>query len=665
MAHKPTFPVIRAAFGIAALVAIVILVNWLVALLPYGNRGHDFTENKAHTLSEGTRAILKGLDTPVVIRYYATRKSKYMPEQVRLHMRRVDDMLREYANLAGGNLRVEFLDPEPDTDAEDSANLDGVEGQRFNNENLYLGLAVSCLDRSAVLPFLDPRDETMLEYHLTKAIDEVTTPVKPVIGLMSALDLKGAPAMMPGQQPSRPWIFYQQLKQSFEVRELPMDTAVIDPAEIKVLLLFHPAGITPEAEFAIDQYLLGGGTVVACVDSFSLAAESTGGGNPMMGMGGTPPRSNLPNLFAAWGVKFEDSQTLADPTFKTPMRTRDNQATDAITVLTLPKAAMPQEDNVITRDLDSIMMVLPGAFTKTGTGGVNIDTLVASTTDAGFVDSMRASRLDPTLIRSLKPSGTAYDLVSHLHGTFKTAFPEGKPGEPKDDADAAKPDAADSPSSDTAGGETKEVDDKAADAAADQQEKPAKPAWLKNSAKPGNVFLIADVDMFWDHFAYNMQLIQLGVATPANGNPSLIMNLLDQACGSVHLIGSRSRAAVRRPFTKIQEMESALDKEIADKINEFQKEVDDANARLSELQSQRSGGNELFLSPEQEDEIQKLRKTSVEKRKEIREMEKDLRRQKDRLTARITLWNVLGMPAFIILFGLGLYIARRSSTRAR
>ena len=126
---KTTHPVTRAAFGIAALVAIALLANWLVALTPFGNRGADFTENKVHTLSQGTRAILKELDTPVVIRYYASRNTDYMPEELKLHMRRVDDLLKEYESIADGDLRVEHLDPEPDTDAEDSANLDGINGQ--------------------------------------------------------------------------------------------------------------------------------------------------------------------------------------------------------------------------------------------------------------------------------------------------------------------------------------------------------------------------------------------------------------------------------------------------------------------------------------------------------------------------------------------------------
>ena len=108
-----------------------------------------------------------------------------------------------------------------------------------------------------------------------KAIAEVSAPSKPKIGILSALDLKGAPAMMPGQQPTRPWVIYQQLKQSFDLVDVPMENPTLDPKELKVLLLFHPAGITPQAEFAIDQYLLGGGTVVACLDAYSVAAQMT------------------------------------------------------------------------------------------------------------------------------------------------------------------------------------------------------------------------------------------------------------------------------------------------------------------------------------------------------------------------------------------------------
>lgn len=629
---KTTHPVTRAAFGVAALVAIALLANWLVSITPLGNRGADFTENKVHTVSSGTRAILTELDTPVVIRYYASRNTDYMPEELKLHMRRVDDLLKEYASLSKGKLRIDNLDPEPDTDAEDSANLDGINGQRMDDQNLYFGLAISCLDKTSVIPFLNPRDETMLEYHISKAIGEVTTPTKPKIGLMSALDLKGAPAMMPGQPPTPGWVIYEQLKQSFDVVDISMEAATIDPKEIKVLLLFHPAGITPEAEFSVDQYLLKGGTVVACLDPYSVAAQMTGGGNPMMGQQGNPTTSTLPTLLSAWGVSFESNQVLADPALATKL----GGDRLGLAVLTLGKDSMPQKDNVITKDLGSVTLFLPGAFTQTGAGGITANSLIKSTTQAGFVDAVRASQLDPAIGRTLKSNGTAYDLVTHLTGNFKTAFPEGKP----------KP----------AAGDTAPPADKDA----------PKPDSLKEATSPGNVFLIGDIDAFYDRFAYNVQNFGgTQMASPSNGNASLLFNLLDQATGSKHLIGSRSRSAIRRPFTVVQEMEANFSKTVGVKIEEFQTKQKAAQQKLTQLQSQKSGGSELYLSPAQEEEIKKLRAEQVEYAKLIREQEKDLRRQKDKLAARITLLNVAAMPALVVIIGLVLFIKRRRSTQAR
>ncbi|MEY5020307.1 MAG: hypothetical protein RLZ22_1395, partial [Verrucomicrobiota bacterium] len=589
----------------------------------------DFTEKQIHTLSDGTRAILSEIGAPVVIRYYASRNTDYMPEEIKLHMRRVDDLLKEYASLSKGKLRIENLDPQPDTDAEDSANLDGINGQRMDDQNLYFGLAVSCLDKNSVIPFIDPRQETMLEYQLSKAIAEVSAPSKPKIGIMSALTMQGEPAGMPGQRPTPAWVIYQQLKQSFDIEDIPMTTTTIDPKSIKVLLLFHPAGITPEAEFAVDQYLLGGGTVVACLDSFSIAAQMAGGGNPMMGMPGTPTSSTLPTLLKSWGVSFESAKVLADPTYSTRMA----GDRDALAVLTLTKDAMPQADSVITKDLDSVTLFLPGAFTINATDGIKASSLIKSSTGSGFVDSTRASQLDPSLNTSFRPSGTAYDLVTYLSGNFKTAFPDGKP-QGASPADANKPEAS-----------------------ANQ---------LKQSASTGHVFLIADVDAFYDRFAYNLQnFAGVQMASPINGNASLLFNLLDQATGSKYLIGSRSRSAIRRPFTVVQKMEAEFNQQVGTKIEEFQEKQKAAQQKLSDLQAQKSRGSELYLSPEQEAEIRKLRKEQVEYSKLIREQEKDLRRQKDKLAGRITLLNVGVMPMLVTLFGLGLFVQRRRSTRAR
>lgn len=626
-------PIARATFGIIALVAIAVLANWLISLTPYGNRGADFTENKIHTLSDGTKSILAELDTPVVIRYYATRSSDYMPEQLKVHLRRVDNLLKEYSNLSNGKLRIENLDPQPDTDAEDSANLDEISGQRINEDNLYLGMAISALDKKVVLPFLNPNEETMLEYHISKAIAEVTTPVKPVIGVISGIDLIGAPGMMPGQQGQQPWVIYQQLKQSFELKDLGMATEKIDPDDIKVLLVFHPAEISPQTEYAIDQYLLSGGTVVACLDAHSVAAQMTGGGNPMLGQPGTPTSSTLPTLLPAWGVKFNSQQVLADPVHYTSF----GDGRGSVSVLNLPQKAMPQKDSIITKTLESVTLYLTGAFEITGNAGISANSLVRSSEMAGFVDPIKASQLDPSIEKNIKAEGKAFDLVTFLSGNFKTAFPDGKPKNETPEAPA---------------------EDKPKDAPKEES--------LKEAVKPGNVFLVADIDAFYDRFAYNVQNFGgMQMATPTNGNSVLLFNIIDQAVGSKYLIGSRSRAAASRPFTVVREMEDKFKEQVGKKVEDFEKKREEAQAKLQELQAQKARGKELYLSPEQEAEIEKLTQQQVAYSRLIREQEKDLRRKKDRLAGNITLLNVAVVPIMVILFGLLLHFIRRSSTRAR
>ncbi len=624
---KITHPVTRASFGVAALVAIALLANWLILLTPLASRGIDFTEKKIHTLSDGTKTILGELDAPVVIRYYATRGTDFMPEAMKLHMRRVDDLLKEYVSLADGNLRVEYLDPQPDTEEEDSANLDGINGQRFDNENLYFGLAISCLDKTEVIPFLNPNEETMLEYQLSSRIAEVSTAIKPKIGLMSGINIRGSTGNpMMGTRATAPWIIHQQMSRAFDLVDIPLMAPKIDPDEIKVLFVFHPAGISPAAEYAIDQYLLKGGTVIACLDAYSIAAQMQGGGNPMMGTGGAST-STLPKLLNAWGVEFESGLVLADPTLQS---TFDDGRTGTA-VLSLSNDNMPQKDSIVTRFLENVVLYLPGGFSKTSKCKVHYESLIQSTDTAGYVDSAKAARLE-TVAEDVKAGGKRVDLAVRLYGKFKTAFPAGNPIPP----------------------------------AADETKEKSPDKSLKQSAADGNVFLIADIDAFWNQFAYIIQNIAgTPFAEAANNNSSLLLNLLDHAVGSKHLIGSRSRAAARRPFTTIQEMEKNFDKVEGAKRDELDDKIMKLQQKFNDLNTQRDRGNALNLEREKEKQRKKYAEEIAEFQKQKRELEKDLQKRKDDLAGRITLLNVGVMPAFVILFGLGLYLQRRSSTGAR
>src|ERR1700756_4672776 len=128
--------------GVAILLVILIAFNALTATV---KQRIDLTKEKAYTLSDGTRAILAKLDTPVKLRFYYSSSEEIPSDAIFLktYAQHVKDLLDEYKQASKGKLIIEQYDPKPDSDAEDSARLDGVEGQLLpSGEKFYLGLSV-------------------------------------------------------------------------------------------------------------------------------------------------------------------------------------------------------------------------------------------------------------------------------------------------------------------------------------------------------------------------------------------------------------------------------------------------------------------------------------------------------------------------------------------
>src|SRR5229473_8549554 len=162
MKKKTLETILYSIGGVAAMAIILIAFNVLAGAL---KERVDLTKERAFTLSPGTRAILSKLDTPVKIRFYCTQAEPSAETvYLRTYAKHVEDLLGEYKQAAKGKLTIEKYDPQPDSDAEDSARLDGVEGQMLRNgEKFYLGLAVSVVgEEKQSLPFLDPNRERLL-----------------------------------------------------------------------------------------------------------------------------------------------------------------------------------------------------------------------------------------------------------------------------------------------------------------------------------------------------------------------------------------------------------------------------------------------------------------------------------------------------------------------
>ncbi len=633
-------------FPVAAVVAVLIILIAVNVLGGFLKVRGDLTENKLYTLSPGTKKILDKLDTPVEIRFYYSRDNTSMPVPLRTYAQEIEDLLSEYQQASHGKIQVVKLDPKPDSDAEDSARLDGVQGQTTANnltgDKIYLGLAVSCLDAKTQISFLSPERETLLEYDISRAVSSVVNPKKVVIGVMSALPVLGREAtpmmMMQRQRGSDPWVFIQELKENYTVREVPISAEKIDD-DISVLLVVYPKGITESAQFAIDQFMLRGGKMVGLLDPFSFVDSQLSGQQGMMR--GETYSANLDKLVKAWGLEFTANQIVADPNLATKIQRQNSSVDSDITVLSINGDNINKSDPLGASTTD-LLFPFAGAFSGTPASGLKEEVLVSSSPQAGLVDASTVMMGGEGARKFYKPGNTALPLAIRLSGKFTTAFPNGKPAAAPTPTPTPVPNASPTPSATPT------------------------PVPLKEATNDGVVVLVGDSDFAYDQIAGQaQQVLNQVVFRPNNGNLSLIESSVELLAGDSDLISIRSRASANRPFVVVNKMEASAQEKYQGKIDELETGLTQARQKLSELQSAKQADQKSVLSPEQQAEIKKFQENEAQIDKQLKQVRKELRQEIDSLQNWLKWLNIALMPLVVTCVGLGLAFFKKRSRAAR
>ena len=608
--------------GLIALFLLLVAGNYLASRAAVRA---DLTDGRIYTLSEGTKKILAKLDAPVKVRLYISQGDNAMPVQLKSFAQRVDDLLREFKAVAGSNLVIEKYNPKPDSDEEDSAQLDGIEPQTLTTgEQFHLGLTVSRLDRKQAIPAINPQRERLLEYDLIRAIARVANAERPVLGVMSALPIMGAPFnMMSRQPPTEAWVLAGELKRDFDLKTVSLDSDAIDPA-IKTLLLIHPRDISERTEYALDQFVLRGGKLIAFVDPHMYFDQQP---NPMMPMAqGQAGQSSLPRLFKAWGVNMEGGKVLADVTYASGAGQRATP-----TILTLNRTAMNRDD-IATSQIDTLLLAFTGAFDIKPAAGLKVSELLKSSQTNMFVDSIVASLSGDIALKGFVSSNQSRPLAVRIAGRFKTAFPEGAP-------------AASAPGAD----------------GKDAAKAAAGPAQIKDGAADNSVVLVADADMLADGAAVEIQnIFGQRVVVPSNGNLAFAQGLVEQATAGDDLSTLRSRTSSFRPLTVVRQMETEAQRQYFGKIKAMEDDVQLTTEKMQKLQKPTGDAKSAqILTAEQQGELDRFKKRLLETRRELKVLRKDLRQDAEALQFWTKVANIAVVPALVALFGIGLAVIRQ------
>lgn len=617
----------------------------------------DLTENKLHTISDGSKNIVTSLEKPIELNFFfSNEQTKNIPE-LRNYARRVEDLLNEYVLLGGGKVKLNTIDPEPFSEDEDKAAAFGLQAipVAAAGDSIYFGLAAANeAGDQEVIEFFHPEKEEFLEYEVSQIIYRLSDPDPVVVGLMSSLPLQGG-FNMAARAPTPPWMIMNYIEEMYEVRTVNESAEAIED-DIDVLMLVHPKSLSEQAEYAIDQFVLRGGRLMVFVDPVAEMDQ----GNGIMGVS-EEQDSKLPKLFKQWGVELVEGQVLGDAKHAMQVNAGGYRPVTHLGLLNYGVDNLAA-DSIVANKLQAINLASTGVIKRLEDSTTEFMPLISSSDVTMLLDAEKFQMLrDPSILfDEFKPTGEIFTVAAQLSGTVSSAFPDGKPAKPDE---SEENEIADSDSS-------SENEDSIEDSTEDSVESTTDPIkssdeHLSKSSSPINVIIFADTDILSDRLWVRIQeFFGQRIPVPWANNAELISNALDTLSGSSDLISVRSRGRYSRPFTLVQTLQKEAETSFREKEKELQSRLTETETKLSELQRPPEEGSQMLtLSPEQEKAILSFQDEKLKIRKQLRDVRHQLDKDIKGLGQTLKFVNIIIVPLVITLLALLFSWRRRQQRR--
>ncbi len=297
----------RLAWESVFAVALLCVAAWLINVVAGQTRARiDLTADQRHTLSPVTLRLLQSSTAPIEARAYLPANVQ-PPHSGTVQATR--DLLEEYRAASDGRFRVvwrdpsdEDLDPSQRTAMQEEAKGYGIEptelvvtrGAKRVRQRVVFGVVLLHRDRHAVIHPSTAPDR--LEHDITRALKEVLRPRarRPVIGVAVG---RGEPDLINSP-------VAQLLSAAGDLQPVELSGDLI-PAQVDVLLVLGPKRpFNERARYAIDQFLMHGGALVAWLD-YRPRSEAF----PDILV---PTTTGLEPLLASYGLHIDHQHTVVD-----------------------------------------------------------------------------------------------------------------------------------------------------------------------------------------------------------------------------------------------------------------------------------------------------------------------------------------------------------------
>jgi len=625
------------AIALALLAVLFVAVNVLVSFTLTSQR-LDLTADKLYSLSPATQEVLDAIEEPVTLRLFYSKRLGTQVPGYGIYAERVQDVLREYASRSGGKVVVEIYDPAPFTPVEDRAvsfglqqiPLDGADG------TVFFGLVGSNMtDDVETIPFLQPDREAFLEYDLTKMVYSLSQGWYGKVGVIGALKIDGDVRMGQAGRPEQvpPFVVAERIKEVLELQSLSSDIQKI-PDDIAILMVAHPKGLSPRTLFAIDQYILGGGKAAIFVDPYAESEVGQMTGGPL----GSIPSSTLEPIFEAWGLDMPIDKVVGDRFAARRIGAPDGRSFVSYVPWLLLRGPNLNRESPVTAQVDSLAVASAGHLKLREGATIHLDPLAISSPGSMLidVDKLAGPRPEPErLLRDYQAGPERFTIAGMVTGTVRSAFPDGRPPLQEDEED--DPNAVFN-------------------------------TVLTESVGPIEVVVVADTDVLLDRFWVQFRdFFGRQVAVPGAGNGDFVANALDALTGSSALLGLRGQGSSYRPFEVIEQIKREADRKFQAKERELRETLVDIQKKLDDLRNQGAAtAGPVSLSEDERQQVQAYQRDTLRLRAELREVQRSLREDFERLETKVLFANIALMPLVVAVFAVGLAVwrIRRRSRRA-
>ncbi len=382
-------------------------------------------------------AVFAAMKDPVKLTLITTPQT--LPEPLKTAPDTIKKVAEDIAKQSGGKFAFETVDPTAPNAAItqqtliNTFHLQPIPVSLFSQDSYYLDMLLTTSNKTEAISPAQDFSEASVRTAIESALKRSSQGFLKVVGLWTP---PAAQTDQFGQQGPGSLAAYQmlqqQLSQDYSVRSIDLQAGQVPP-DVDVLVVLAPQDMTDKERYAIDQYLMRGGSVIVGAGNYSIAQSPTGG------LGLTPLQNGLNDLLTSYGVQVTQTLVMDPQNEPFPVQVARNiggiavQEVQAINFPFFPDIRSNAMDrtNPIVSQLPAVTMnfASPVALDPAKNANRTTSVLLKSSPNAWLSTNTQLEpnfQLYPQTGYAIEGQPQSYPLAVAIQGVFDSYF-KGKP----------------------------------------------------------------------------------------------------------------------------------------------------------------------------------------------------------------------------------------------